>query len=453
MKPARTSRVLILAFAVITACGGNAPVLSTTTTTAVNTTTTEAIVIPAFVPEECVSTTVILGPGTTPTVVEPEPLAPDQQMDVLEGVDDAVTDHYLYPDFNGIDWDGGVAALEAEIVSGLDAAVFYERVTDLIASLGDEHSDFETPAERATTEAELAAHNDYVGIGILALPFPELDGVSVLAVFPDSAAAHAGLELHDSIVGIDGIPVSDDPASSFTRLRGPECSLVVVTVRTPGEEDRIVSLVRFGVEGGIPIDARIVPTTDGRMIGYVLIPTLADGSIDDQVATALDAFGPLDGLILDLRENRGGSSHVLDPLLGLFTSGTVGTYVSREGERPLQISGTTVQNSQTVPLVVLIGDDTESYAEIFAGTLAAAGRATLIGETTGGNVETLHAYDLPAGSRIWLAKERFSPTSDPTADWERDGVVPDIVVPSDWQDFTFDTDPALAPALEALNSD
>ena len=214
-------------------------------------------------------------------------------------------------------------------------------------------------------------------------------------MFPDSAAAHAGLELHDSIVGIDGIPVSDDPASSFTRLRGPECSLVVVTVRTPGEEDRIVSLVRFGVEGGIPIDARIVPTTDGRMIGYVLIPTLADGSIDDQVATALDAFGPLDGLIPRPSGEPGWVEPRPRPAPGAVHLRHGRNLCQPRGRATLQISGTTVQNSQTVPLVVLIGDDTESYAEIFAGTLAAAGRATLIGETTGGNVETLHRTTFP----------------------------------------------------------
>ena len=41
------------------------------------------------------------------------------------------------------------------------------------------------------------------------------------------------------------------------------------------------------------------------------------------------------------------------------------------------------------PLVVLVGPDTVSFGEVFSGILKDQGRATLIGETTDGNVEIL----------------------------------------------------------------
>ena len=444
----------LLAALSLTACGGGTLASTTTVTTLVqeSTTTSPAIPDPAFVPPECAGaavTTVPLGTPTT-TTIAPQALSLEEQTSVVTGIDNAVRDQYLYPDFNGTDWEGGAAALRAEVAQGLDTATFYEQIEDLITSLGDEHSDFETPAEVAATEVMLAATNDYVGIGVLAVPVPEENLVTVITVFPDSAAEHAGLEPHDGILAIDGIPIGEDDASSGVRVRGPECSLVVMSVRTPDEGERLISAVRFRVEGAIPIEARLVPTDDGRTIGYILVPTLLDGSIDDQVRAALDDFGPLDGLILDLRMNGGGTSAVLEPLLALFTSGTVGDFISRDGSRPFEIQADGVHNSQTVPLVVLIGDDTVSYAEVLAGTLGAVGRATLIGETTEGNVETLHGYGLPDGSMLWLANERFYPRADPDADWERDGIIPDVVVASDWQDFTFDTDPALGPALQAL---
>jgi len=53
-----------------------------------------------------------------------------------------------------------------------------------------------------------------------------------------------------------------------------------------------------------------------------------------------------------------------------------------------------VNGSQQIPLVVLIGQATASYGEVFAGVLKDIGRAYLIGETTDGNVETLWGYDL-----------------------------------------------------------
>ena len=452
MAVGRSSRVLLCAGALaLAACGGTSVTTTTTSTTAPATTTSTTLPEPAFVPPTCTDVPVTISEdyGPTTTVV-PEALSADQQNEVLAALDEAVRDHYLYPDFNGADWEGTVAVLTADIAGGLDTAAFYERLDEAIPSLGDEHSYVETPADVAAAEAALAGTQNFVGIGVLAFPVPDEELITILAVYPDSAADFAGIDVHDSIVAIDGVPLGATPAVTGRRIRGPECSLVVMAVGTPGQEERIVSAVRFRVEGGIPIDARLVPTDDGRTIGYVQIPTLFDTTEVDQVRSALEAWGPLDGLILDLRVNGGGSSQVLEPLLGLFTSGTVGDFVSREGTRPLDIADEGINNTQTVPLVVLVGDDTESYAEVLAGTLGALGRATLIGETTQGNVETLLGYDLPDGSKLWLAGERFYPRADPEADWERDGIVPDVVVPTDWWDFTFETDPAIPIALEAL---
>jgi hypothetical protein len=44
----------------------------------------------------------------------------------------------------------------------------------------------------------------------------------------------------------------------------------------------------------------------------------------------------------------------------------------------------------------------------------------------------------------------FRLLADPDADWERDGIRVDIEIPVDWEDFTFETDPALDAALTAL---
>ncbi|MBI5157819.1 MAG: hypothetical protein HZA58_07395 [Acidimicrobiia bacterium] len=445
----KTARAgVFIAGIALAACGGGSPAGSTTPPTTLPATTTTFAPDPAYVPPECAGTEITTTSVSISTTVAPQSLSEQQQSEVVAAIDAAVREHYLYPDFNGVDWEGAVAALVAEVATGLDTSAFYERLDELIASLADEHSHLETPAEVLANAAELAASNDFVGIGGLLLPVESEGLVALLAVFPGSAADHAGLAVHDSILAADGVPLVN--AEAYRALRGPECSLVVLTVRSPGGEARTISAVRSRVTGGIPITSRLVPDPEGRSIGYVFIPTLGDGSADEQVPSAIEGFGPLDGLIVDLRGNGGGSSSVLEPLLALFTSGTVGGYRSGDGSRVLEITADEVHNSQTVPLVVLIDEDTVSYAEVLAGTLAAMGRATLIGETTDGNVETLRGYDLPDGSKLWLAAERFYPFADPDADWERDGIVPDVAVVSEWEDFTFETDPALGPALAAL---
>jgi hypothetical protein len=51
--------------------------------------------------------------------------------------------------------------------------------------------------------------------------------------------------------------------------------------------------MRYGVEGSIPIDARLVTTSDGSRIGYIFIPTFFDETIPEQIEKALKEFGEL----------------------------------------------------------------------------------------------------------------------------------------------------------------
>ncbi|MCK7520476.1 MAG: S41 family peptidase [Ignavibacteriales bacterium] len=67
--------------------------------------------------------------------------------------------------------------------------------------------------------------------------------------------------------------------------------------------------------------------------------------------------------------NGGGSGTVAYPILEFFTDGKLGEFVSRTGARPLTIDANPIHNSQTVPLVVMVSEDTVSFGEIFAGVL------------------------------------------------------------------------------------
>lgn len=428
------------------------PAGTSTTGGATGSTTSTTIAVTPYIPPECAGTTITTLPldDPPPTTVPPEALSTERQFLLVETIDDLVQENYFDPNLGGTDWNTAVATLSAAIEAGMTTATLYERISALVESLGDEHSRFETPEEVATFDEIFSGDNDYVGIGILAVTDFDEGLVTIVTVFPGSPADRSGLRPHDSIVAVDGLPMGDDPAARAYRLRGPECSLVVMTVRSPGEEERSVAAVRARVQGNVAIHAALVPVDDGRRVAYILIPTFFDMTIDDQVRDALEEFGPLDGLIIDLRPNGGGSSVVAEPIMSLFVGGTVGDYLSRDGTRALSLEADPVHNSDTVPLAILVGEHTESYGEIVAGILGARDRSVVIGETTMGNVETLHGFALPGGSMLWVAAEVFRPRSDPDADWERDGIVPDIEVEVDWHDFTFDTDPALDPALEAL---
>ena len=264
-----------------------------------------------------------------------------------------------------------------------------------------------------------------------------------------SAADHAGLKQHDSLLAADGIPLVQKGVAHTEWVRGPECSATVLTVQSPGQAVRQVMFMRYHVTSPLPIIARLVATTDGSRIGYIYIPSFFDETIPGQITKALQDFGHLDGLILDNRQNTGGSSDIVVPILGHFTSGVVGHFVSRTSTEPFEIAADPVNNSQTVPLIVLVGTGSVSFGEIFSGILQDLGRAKVVGQTSLGNVELLALYNFDDGSQAWIAQQRFDPLNS-HANWEKTGIIPDVQAYADWDTFTFETDPGVAASVKLL---
>ncbi len=451
MKIKRFSYVFLIA--AMLACNFVTNRLAPSTATPAPTfTSTLQPLTPAYIPSSCQNTALATVSPATALVqpaselqANPE-ISQDLQRKVFDDVVHTIEQVYVYPDFNGKDWPSIVSKYRARIDAGLDTASFYTAMQEMITELGDEHSFFESPLDVAVSEADLAGNNEFVGVGIYVLPQLEKNQATVISVFPGSPAEYGGLKPHDTLLAVDGLVVADNGESYVFLARGPECSATIFTVKSPGQEPRDVMFVRQRIQGSLLIDARLVPTDDGSRIGYIFIPTFFDQTIPGQIEDALNNFGPLDGLILDNRLNGGGSSTVVEPILAFFTSGSLGQFVSREDSRPLQISANPIQNSQDVPLVVLVSEETASFGEIFSGLLKDSGRAKIVGQTSPGNVETLHGYDFEDGSRIWIAEETFTPSVS-HANWEETGIIPDVEAHADWDTFIFETDPAVAAAL------
>lgn len=406
--------------------------------------------VPAYIPPECTTQPIAtLSPDTaiqaTPQF-ETREISKQTQLHILERIEQIVEQVYVYQDYNGRDWNGIVARYRTMVEAGLTTEGFYSEMKFMIDELGDDHSAFISPVEVQQSEAELRGEVKFVGVGIYSHVDIERGRLVVISTFPGSPAEFGGIQSHDSILLVDGLPITRESGS---RTLGPECTSLVVTVQSPGELPRDVILVRSSIDGSIPIDARIVPTSDGSKIGYIFIPSFFDETLPSQVESALQEFGQLDGLVLDLRTNAGGSSTVTYPILSLFADGKLGNFVSRTESRPLTIKANSIHNSQTVPLVIMVSKDTVSFGEIFSGVLRDARGAKIVGETSLGNVEVLHGYDFEDGSTIWIASETFD--SDFSDDnWEETGIIPDVQAHAEWDTFYFEIDPAITAARELL---
>ena len=371
---------------------------------------------------------------------------------IFEQVWNTVNAQYVYPDFNGVNWNAVYAEYGARVDLGLSDEEFWGTLAAMIDLLGDDHSSFLTPAEARRQDNQLEGNLTYAGIGIYASAQVDQQQAIVFVVFSGSPAEAAGLRAHDAILAINDQPVvNPDGTDNLDRLRGLPGTRVTLLVKSPGAAPREVSLPRARIDGALRVSGRALVAEPDTRFGYMLIPTLWDASIESsarETLTELMADGPLDGLIIDMRTNGGGTSTNLLALLSIFTHGQRGEFVSRGEVRPLRLSADPIGNSQSVPLVILIGAATESYAEVFSGVLLEAGRARLVGAHSAGNIETVYGYDFEDGSRAWIARETFIPPSGDN--WEKVGLAPSVRVDRAWDEFTEADDPYLAAALELL---
>ncbi len=373
-------------------------------------------------------------PSPVPTLTRAtviDPLTTTHQLVAFEELWEIVNQNYLYPDFNGLDWDAIRQEYRQRIEAGLSDPEFYQAMGEMIFRLGDNHSVYLSPDEAREDDQMRLGEVDYVGIGVRSLLVPEKQSLAVLLVYPGSPADQAGIKMHDNMLLVDGQPVVSDVGIHQNLLRGPEGTTINVTVQTPGEAPRIVPITRQRVGGALPVPYSVLTTAQGKRIGYLFMTSFADTSVDDSIAQALGAMsasGPLDGLILDNRFNSGGASDVLLDTMNYFAEGLMGYIVDR--------------------IVVLVGEGTASFGEVFAGVLKNIGRATLIGEQTDGNVEILSIHNLIDGARAQIATFTFRPPNPSGEDWEKTGIIPDLSVSSIWEEITQQTDPVIQAALD-----
>lgn len=394
-------------------------------------------------------------PGAT---VEPTPNARqrDTQLKVFQDLWATVNDNYIYEDFNGVDWAGLKAPTEAKIRAGLTDSAFQKLMYEIVDSLKDDHSRYQSPTEVKEEQARFKGEQSYTGIGIQWDFSVEKRYVFVLVVYPDSPAERAGIRPHDHILAVEGEPaVNADGEPIVSKVRGPEGSQVTITVQTPGGAPRDLTLTRAKVLAKSNIERRILGAdmAGNKRIGYILMPTFYEAGIADQFRSALSELmknGNLDGLIIDVRNNGGGSLAELEKTLSVLANGTMGSETTRAGsQQMLRARGEKIGNSQSVPLAILTSKSSVSAAEIFAGTLQYAKRARTVGQDTAGNIEVLYTYKFTDGSQALIASETFRLPNG--SNWEGKGVKVDVPVPnSGWDEFTEETDPGIRAAAALL---
>lgn len=175
-------------------------------------------------------------------------------------------------------------------------------------------------------------------------------------------------------------------------------------------------------------------------IGYLSMDMFADFQFgrDDQPArkaieSALQTLSGTRTMIIDLRGNRGGSPSMVGYLASAFTprgADIYNTFHGRDGTSSEAPADWYQRPRLEVPLYVLIDARTGSAAESFSYTLKNAGRATIVGEASGGAANPGGPVDAGNGFEVFVPFG--TPVSPITGtNWEGTGVAPDVAASSD----------------------
>ena len=296
----------------------------------------------------------------------------------------------------------------------------------MFANLGDPYTQYYSKDEFSKLMETLDGR--YKGIGVLVQASKE-GFIKVVQVFDGSPASEAGLKEGDYIIKVEGKEYSaDQMEEAVAIMKGEEDTNVKITVRRMKEdgknfEDIDMDVARRDVKVDT-IDESLLGIRD-KKIGYIHIKSFDDVTGEDfeDSYKKLKEAG-MEGLVLDLRNNPGGSLDVcLDIADKFLDKGVIVTTEDKNGE---VITEESDEDKDDIPMTVLVNENSASASEILSGALKDRDRAKIIGKNTFGKgiVQKLFPLEDGSGAKITIS-EYHTPSG---AKINKVGVEPDIEV-------------------------
>jgi len=378
--------------------------------------------------------------------------------EMLQTVSKEVTKHYYDPKLHGLDWKATVEKARERIDRENDVTLALGDVAAALESLNDSHTFFVPPRH--------AYHIDYgwqyqiIGSHCF-----------VTRVRPGSDAEAKGVRPGDEVLAINGFqPLRDNLAEMHYILQvlRPQPDLNV-RLRDPAGRERQLKLVtKIEQAPNLPDSVlhhqSIIAAQDVRhalrphsveVAGDLLIARIPDFLFTEfEINQLMGEARKHQYLIIDLRDNPGGSAQPATHLVGdIFDHDlTIANRVRRDETKPV-VAKSMGGHAFTGKLVVLVDSESASAAEVFARTVQIEKRGTVLGDRTSGRVMEAQYYTYPLGASFYaLSLTVANLVMADGKSLEHTGVTPDEVVLPSGADLAVGRDPVLARAAEMLGA-
>ncbi|NNV57666.1 carboxy terminal-processing peptidase [Limnovirga soli] len=333
-------------------------------------------------------------------------------------------------------------------------STFVNTITDLM----DPHTAYFAPVEKRAFDEEMSGR--FYGIGA---QLKEEDGnIKIASLITGSPAWKSQkVQVNDIIVkvaqgsatpvDVTGYAVTD----AVKLIRGTKGSEVRITFKKGDGTMEVVTIIRDEIVQDETFARSAVINDGDKKIGYIFLPEFyadferADGNrCSADVAAEIKKLKSenVAGIILDLRNNGGGSLYEVVQMVGLFIkSGPVVQVKDRDG-KPATLSDTDPSVLYDGPLTVMVNELSASASEIFAAAIQDYKRGVIVGSTSTYGKGTVQKQ-LPLGKpldvfsgqtefgALKLTFEKFYRINGGST--QLNGVTPDIILPDTYEYLKF----------------
>ena len=250
--------------------------------------------------------------------------------------------------------------------------------------------------------------------------------ITVISPIADTPAAKAGIKAHDKIMKINGESTKNfTPLDAVKILRGPKGSTVTISIFRDGfKELQDIELIR----DTIPLHS-VKSFVLKPGFGYIRISNFQSDTtreFKDHLAQLQDK-SPLNGLVLDLRNNPGGLLNQAVSLTDIFLDEGLIVYTrGRNKEQDLTYEAHKNNSGLEFPLVLLVNEGSASASEIVAGAIQDHQRGVIVGSKTFGKGSVQTIIPLPDGAGLRMTTARYYTPKGRSI--QATGITPDVEV-------------------------